>query len=163
MSATSFRPMTPEVSAPVDAPRHHLLGRNKDQDAEKEVGAAGEPDHRPRLRTAALISLAAAAVLLPTQALNVGPAALPPLLLVHGIHALIAGSALIASFIRLTPRQLDRTSLLFILGLAGNVLLYLYLLPYAVPTYPSLISNALTCLLIAGAVLFSWSTRRMLV
>src|SRR5262249_60392709 len=133
------------VPASGHAHRHHLLVSNKYQDAEKDVGAAGEPAHRPRLRPAALIALAAAAVLLPTQALNVGPAALPPLLLVHGIHALIAGTALIASFIRLTPRQLDRTSLLFILGLAGNLLVYLYLLPYAVPTYPSLVSNALTC------------------
>src|SRR5205814_3731995 len=32
--------------------------------------------------------------------------------------------------------------------------------PYAVPTYPSLMSSAFTALLIAGAVLFSWSTRR---
>ena len=153
----------PEVPASVGALRHHVPGRDEEHDEEKEVGTAIEPDHRPQLRTAALIALAATAVLLPTQALNVAPAALSPLLLVHGIHTLIAGAALIASFTRLTPRQLDRTSLLFILGLAGNLLLYLYLLPNAVPTYPSLISNALTCLLIAGAVLFSWSTRRMLV
>ena len=162
MSAPSLRLAVPEVPALLSALRHLARRANGDRAGEHTVGAA-EPDCRSRLCTAALIALVAAAIVLPIQAFSVAPQTLPPLLLVHGIHTLIATSVLIASFTRLTPRQVDRLSLLFVLGLAANLLLYLYLLPSAVPTYPSLISNALTCLLIAGAVLFSWSTRRMLV
>src|SRR3989449_3363924 len=65
-----------------------------------------------------------------------------------------------ASFTGLGARHGDGLGLLFALGLASNLLLYLYLLPYAVPTYPSLMSSAFTTLLIAGVVLFSWSARR---
>src|SRR5437867_8448741 len=95
MSASTLRMVAPEVPALLSGLRQHVLGRNGEQAGEKEVGTAAEPDFRPQLRTAALIALAAAAVLLPTQAFNVTSAALPPLLLIHGIHTLIAGSALI--------------------------------------------------------------------
>src|SRR5439155_831972 len=74
--------------------------------------------------------------------------------------AALAGFVLMASFTGLGARRGDGLGLLFVLGLASNLLLYLYLLPYAVPTYPSLMSSALATLLFAGAVLFSWSTRR---
>src|SRR5207247_673439 len=98
--------------------------------------------------------------LLPLQALAVRADQLPALFLIYGIHAAVAGFVLIASFTGLGVRRADGLGLLFVLGLAANLLLYLYLLPYAVPTYPALMSSAFITLLIAGAVLFSWSTRR---
>src|SRR6266481_2909474 len=81
-------------------------------------------------------------------------------LVTYVIHAALAGFVLMASFTGLGARHGDRLGLLFALGLASNLLLYLYLLPYAVPTYPSLMSSAFTTLLIAGVVLLSWSARR---
>src|SRR5882724_329304 len=117
-------------------------------------------DQRPQLRVAAAIALASALCLLPLQALTVGARQLPALLVIYVIHAAVAGFVLLASFTGLGARRGDGLGLLFVLGLASNLLLYLYLLPYAVPTYPSLMSSAFTTLLIAGPVLFSWSTRR---
>src|SRR5947199_22424 len=77
-----------------------------------------------------------------------------------GLHTAVAGFVLMASFTGLGARRGDGLGLLFVLGLGANLLLYLYLLPFAVPTYPSLTSSAFTTLLITGAVLFSWSMRR---
>src|SRR5947199_10107061 len=77
-----------------------------------------------------------------------------------GLHTAVAGFVLMASFTGLGARRGDGLGLLFVLGLGANLLLYLYLLPFAVPTYPSLMSSAFTTLLITGAVLFSWSMRR---
>src|SRR6266852_2897589 len=117
-------------------------------------------DQRPQLRMAASIALGSALCLLPLQVIAVAAARWPALFLIYGIHATVAGAVLIASFTTLGARRGDALSLLLVLGLTANLLLYLYLLPYAVPTYPSLMSSAFTTLLIAGAVLFSWSTRR---
>src|SRR4029077_18488006 len=105
-------------------------------------------DQRPQLRLAAAIALASALCLLPLQALAINAAQLPLLFLIYGIHAAVAGFVLVASFIGLGARRGDELGLLFVLGLAANLLLYLYLLPYAVPTYPSLMSSAFTTLLI---------------
>ncbi len=117
-------------------------------------------DQRPQLRVAAAIALASALCLLPLQAFTVDARQLPALLVIYVIHAALAGFVLMASFTALGARRGDGLGLLFVLGLASNLLLYLYLLPYAVPTSTSLMSSAFTTLLIAGAVLFSWSTRR---
>ncbi len=118
-------------------------------------------DQRPQLRTAALIALASGLGLLPVQMIAMGAGHVPRLLLIHGLHVAVASIVLVASFTRLGLRRADGLGLFFVLGVMANLLLYLYLLPYAVPTYPSLMSSAFTCLLIAGAVLFSWSARRM--
>ena len=117
-------------------------------------------DQRPQLRVAAAIALASAFCLLPLQALAVGAGQLPTLFLIYGLHTAVAGFVLMASFTGLGARRGDGLGLLFVLGLGANLLLYLYLLPFAVPTYPSLMSSAFTTLLITGAVLFSWSMRR---
>ena len=117
-------------------------------------------DQRPQLRVAAAIALASAFCLLPLQALTVGAGQLPTLFLIYGLHTAVAGFVLMASFTGLGARRGDGLGLLFVLGLGANLLLYLYLLPFAVPTYPSLMSSAFTTLLITGAVLFSWSMRR---
>src|SRR5438552_18930508 len=117
-------------------------------------------DQRPQLRVAAAIALASAFCLLPLQALAVGAGQLPTLFLIYGLHTAVAGFVLMASFTGLGARRGDGLGLLFVLGLGANLLLYLYLLPFAVPTYPSLMARAFTTLLITGAVLFSWSMRR---
>src|SRR5256712_5882149 len=117
-------------------------------------------DQRPQLRVAAAIALASALCLLPLQALTVDARQLPGLLVIYVTRAALAGVVLTASFTGLGGRHGDGLGLLLVLGLASNLLLYLCLLPYAVPAYPSLMSSALTPLLIAGAVLFSWSARR---
>jgi len=124
---------------------------------------AESSDLRPQLRLAAVIALVPVLFLLPFQALAVRTEAFPALFLVYAIHITLTSAVMGVSFMEIGARQAERLSLAFVLGLAANLLLYLLLLPYALPTYPSLISNALTCLLIAGAVLFSWSTGRMLV
>ena len=110
-------------------------------------------DQRPQLRVAAAIALASALCLLPLQAFTVDARQLPALLVIYVIHTAVAGFVLLASFTGLGARRGDGLGLLLVLGLASNLLLYLYLLPYAVPTYPSLMSSAFTTLLIAGAVL----------
>src|SRR5437762_1101737 len=117
-------------------------------------------DQRPQLRVAAVIALASGFCLLPLQALSIGTGQLPVLFLIYGIHTAVAGFLLIASFTGLGARRGDGLGLLFVLGLGANLLLYLYLLPFAVPTYPSFMSSAFTTLLITGAVLFSWSMPR---
>ncbi len=122
---------------------------------------SSELDQRVRLRTAAGIAVTSAAVLFPVQVLSVPREHVAALLLVYVIHTAVAGFVLGASVTRLGARNPDRLSIVFVAGVAANLLLYLYLLPYAVPTYPSLMSSAFTCLLIAAAVLFSWSARRM--
>ncbi len=95
-------------------------------------------DQRPQLRVAAAIALASALCLLPLQAFTVDARQLPALLVIYVIHAAVAGFVLLASFTGLGARRGDGLGLLLVLGLASNLLLYLYLLPYAVPTYPSL-------------------------
>ena len=117
-------------------------------------------DQRPQLRVAAAIALASALCLLPLQAYTVDARQRPALLVIYLIHTALSGFVLTASFSALGARRGDGLGLLFVMGMASNLLLYLYLLPYAVPTYPSLMSSAFTTLLIAGAVLFSWSAGR---
>jgi signal transduction histidine kinase len=120
-------------------------------------------DQRAQLRTGAAIGVTAALLVFPVQAFAIPRAQLPLLLLVYAIHLAIAIPVLVATFTRFGTRHADRLSVVFVAGLAANLLFYFYALPYAVPTYPSLMSSAFTCLLIAGAVLFSWSARRMAV
>ncbi|HJQ83052.1 MAG TPA: sensor histidine kinase [Candidatus Binatia bacterium] len=117
----------------------------------------------PQLRLASALALLSILIILPLQVLSVPPADRGALLLVHGLHTAVAAGVLAASFTRFGGRHADGLSVVFVFGMIGNLLLYLYLLPFAVPTYPSLMSNALTAILIAGAVLFSWSTARMAV
>jgi signal transduction histidine kinase len=130
--------------------------------ADETIPESSRLNPKAELRLAALIALVSVIFLWPIQAFYIAEHALPALMLVYALHTLVTGTVLLASFRVVSARQADRLTILFTLGLTANLLLYLYLLPFAVPTYPSLISNALTCLLIADAVLFSWSTRRML-
>src|SRR5438105_2156003 len=123
----------------------------------------GELDQRAQLRLGAAIALTSTLLLLPVQAFSTPRAQLPVLLVVYALHTVVSGGVLLATFARRDARFVDRLSIVFVGGISVNLLFYLDALPYAVPTYPSLMSSAFTCLLIAGAVLFSWSARRMAV
>src|SRR5438067_5400044 len=121
----------------------------------------GQVGQRAQLRLGAAIALTSTLLLLPVQAFSTPRAQLPVLLLVYALHIVVSGGVLLATFARRDPRYVDRLSIVFVGGISVNLLFYLYALPYAVPTYPSLMSSAFTCLLIAGAVLFAWSAARM--
>src|SRR5262249_59396233 len=99
-------------------------------------------DERAQLRTGALIALTAALLVFPVQAFAMPRAQLPVLLLVYAIHLAIATGILVATFTRFGARHADPLSVVFVTGLAANLLFYFYALPYAVPTYPSLMSSA---------------------
>jgi signal transduction histidine kinase len=118
-------------------------------------------DQRAQLRLGAAIALTSTLLLLPVQALSTPRAQLPVLFLVYALHVVVSGGVLLASTARREAQYVDRLSIVFVGGLSVNLLFYLYALPYAVPTYPSLMSSAFTCLMIAAAVLFSWSATRM--
>jgi len=117
-------------------------------------------DQRAPLRLAASIALAAAVFMLALQMRYAAPGTLPTLLLIYALHVAVTAGVLLATFALPGGRRIDALTVVFVLGLTLNLLLYLFLMPAAVPTYPALLSNAFTALLIAGAVLFSWSMRR---
>src|SRR5262249_23662320 len=81
---------------------------------------------------------------------------------IYALHVLVTAGVLLATFTAAGTRRVDALTVVFVLGLTLNLLVYLYLLPSAVPTYPALMSNRLTALLVAAAVLFSWRRRRTL-
>jgi signal transduction histidine kinase len=110
---------------------------------------------------AAAIALLAPLVVYPIQARYTPAAAAGPLLVVAALHVAITGLVLLVSLTRAGARHADRLSVVFVLGVAANLLLYVHLLPVSTPTYPSLAAYPLTCLLIAGAVLFAWSVGRI--
>lgn len=114
---------------------------------------------RPQLRLAALLPLAVL-LFVPLQAYYLEPPALFKVVPFYGFAAALAGALLVASYTPLGMRYAQQLSLLFVLGLTADLLAYLYLEPYATPTYPAIVANLLTCLLIGSAVLYSWRTRR---
>jgi len=123
--------------------------------------AAERPGPVNELRMATGLALLAAVVLYPIQAHYTPAPASRPLFVILGLHVAIAGLILLASLTRAGARQVDRLSLALVAGVAGNLLLYVYLMPYTVPTYPTLTAYAITFLLIMGAVLFAWSEWRV--
>jgi signal transduction histidine kinase len=126
------------------------------------MGDPPERQHPVReLRITAGLSLLAPILTYPIQAYYTPAAASQPLLLINGLHLAVSGLVLLASFARAGVRQIDRLTLVIIAGVSGNLLLYSYLMPYTVPTYPTLTAYAITFLLIMGAVLFAWSEWRV--
>jgi signal transduction histidine kinase len=125
----------------------------------------GSDLERPRpvteLRMAAGLAALTPLVTFPIQAYYTPAPASGALLLIFGLHFAISALVLLASFTRAGVRQVDRLTLAFVAGVTGNLLLYVYLMPYTVPTYPTLTAYAMTFLLIMGAVLFAWSEWRL--
>src|SRR5262245_45206911 len=111
-------------------------------------------DMRWRLRVAALLALAAAVVFVPIE-LAYGARWL---LLPWGLHVLLDVAALLGTRSALSARQVDRLVVWVIGGHVANGLLYFAL----APRRPGLVADGLTCLLVVGAVFFSWSERRVL-
>ena len=113
------------------------------------------------LRTVAGIALLTPLLTFPIQAYYTPAPASWALLLIGALHVAVTALVLAASFTRAGVRQIDRLTLALVGGLTGNLLLYVWLMPYTVPTYPTLTAYAMTFLLIMGAVLFGWSSRRV--
>jgi signal transduction histidine kinase len=113
------------------------------------------------LRMASALALLAAVVLYPVQAYYTPAPATGPLLLILGLHVAITGLVLTASLTRSGGRRAGWLSLVLVAGIAANLLLYVYLMPYTIPTYPTLTAYAITFLLIMGTVLFAWSEWRV--
>jgi signal transduction histidine kinase len=113
------------------------------------------------LRTVAAIALLTPFLTFPIQAYYTPAPASRALVLLGALHVAITALVLAASFTPAGVRQIDRLTLGLVGGLTGNLLLYVWLMPYTVPTYPTLTAYAMTFLLVTGAVLFGWSQRRV--
>ena len=111
---------------------------------------------RLRLRAAALIGLGAGLVFLPIEAYHRGAAGMRPLLVGWIVHTTLSLLALAASYLRLSPYQIDRLVVVLVLTHVVNAHLYLLLPPHD----PALVASGLTSLLIVGPVFFAWSLRR---
>src|SRR5262245_38842655 len=109
------------------------------------MGDQPERQHPVReLRITAGLSLLAPILTYPIQAYHTPATASQPLLLVNGLHVAISAVVLLTSFTRAGVRHIDRLTLVLIAGVSGNLLLYSYLMPYTVPTYPTLTAYAIT-------------------
>lgn len=126
------------------------------------MGTDGErPGPITELRRAAALALLAPMVTYPIQAYYTPAPAAGGLLLINCLHVAISGLVLLAALTPAGVRHVDRLTLALVAGVVGNLLLYSYLMPYTVPTYPTLAAYAITFLLIMGAVLFRWSEWRV--
>jgi signal transduction histidine kinase len=119
------------------------------------------PDEQAELalrpvRIAALIVFVSVVVFLPIDA-RYSPAGLTRVLIVYGAHTLVGAVVLLASLTRRGARHPDALAMVLVLGAVANTNLYVYLWP----RNPVLVANALVCLLMGCAVVFSWSTQRM--
>ena len=125
--------------------------------ADERHGADLPP--RPQLQVAALLALSTL-LFLPLQVYYLEPRALLKVVPFYGLAAALGGAVLVVTRTALGTRYARPLSLVFVLALASDVLVYVYLEPYVTPTYPAIVANLLTCLLIGSAVLFAWNTWR---
>ena len=114
---------------------------------------------RPQLRIAALLAVLTL-LFVPLQAYYLEPAALLKVAPFYVFAAALGGLLLVLTYTALGVRYAQQLSPLFALGLTAEMLLYLYLEPYATPTYPAIVANLMTCLLMGTTVLFAWPTWR---
>src|SRR5206468_1801592 len=125
--------------------------------ADERHGADLTP--RPQLRLAALLALSTL-LFVPLLVHYLEPRALLKVLPFYGLAVALGAAVLLATYTSLGTRYAERLSLLFVLGLTSDLLVYLYVKPYATPTYPAIVANLRTCLLMGSAALYSWRTRR---
>ena len=121
----------------------------------REAGRLGS-GLRMRLRIAALIALAAGLLFLPIEGYYRPSGDVPAVLVGWAIHTGLATFALVASYLPLAPRRIDRLVVWLVLGHVANALLYLQLPPHD----PALVASGLICLVIIGPVFFSWTPGR---
>src|SRR5437899_8029704 len=114
---------------------------------------------RPQLRIAALLAVLTL-LFVPLQAYYLEPAALLKVAAFYVFAAALGGLLLVLTYTALGMRYAQQLSLLFALGLTAEMLLYVYLEPYATPTYPAIVANLMTCLLMGTTVLYAWGVRR---
>ncbi len=114
---------------------------------------------RFRLRIASVLGLAAGLLYGAIEGYYRPSSALPALLLGWIIHTTLASAGLVASYLPLTRRQIDRLVLALTLGHIANAHLYLVLSPHN----PAIVASGLSFLLVLVAVFFSWSGRRVLI
>src|SRR5262245_32575423 len=114
---------------------------------------------RPQLRIAALLAISTL-LFVPLEAYYLDRDALLKVAPFYGFAAALGGVLLVLTYTALGARYAQRLSVLFAFGLTGEMLLYLYLEPYATPTYPAIVANLMTCLLMGTTVLFAWPTWR---
>jgi len=114
-----------------------------------------EQSPQPRLGAFGLISLLAVGLLLPLEAHYRTADALQPLLLVYGFQVALGACILIASH-HTTLAHADLIARALVMGHAVALLGYLSLSP----ENPGFVANSLTCLLVASAILFSWTGER---
>ena len=110
-----------------------------------------------RLRSATAIMLAVVPVFLALD-LRYQRASFPGLLLFYGLHVLIAGGALLATFTHGGRRRPDHVALVLIAGMATNINAYFH----RTPANPALAADVLTLLMMSSAFFFSWSLSRHL-
>jgi signal transduction histidine kinase len=111
-----------------------------------------------RLRIATVIALATGVLFLPLEARAAGRDVQAALLALYAIHTLLTSFILVASHTERGIRHADRLALVLVLGHALNLHLYVLLWP----AQAGLAGGILGCLLVGGALLFSWSTQRTL-
>src|SRR5207249_10486543 len=125
--------------------------------ADDRHGADFSP--RPQLRIAALLAVSTL-LFVPLQAYYLEPAALLKVAPFYVFAAALGGVLLVLTYTAFGVRYAQQLSLLFALGLTAEMLLYPYFEPYATPTYPAVVANLMTCLLMGTTVLFAWPTWR---
>jgi len=112
----------------------------------------------PGLRAFGLISLLAVGLLLPLDAHFRSSDALQALLLVYGLQIAIGACMLMACHRASAPFAPSLSRVL----VAGHAVALLGYLSVA-PEHPGFVTNALTCLLVAAAILFAWTGRQTLI
>ncbi len=136
------------------------LAIDREQADARAADAAGS--HRlpreARLRLATFFSLACGILFLPVEGSHLPRELLASLLILYGVHAALTSFVLIAGFTQRGVRHADALALFLVLGHAVNLHVYVWLWP----KYPGLPAAVLACLLMGGAVLFSWSPARVL-
>ncbi len=125
---------------------------------QRDAGHRGRALRR-RLRIAAVLGLAAGVLFGGLEGYYGPPSALHALLLGWVIHTVLATLALVASYLSLTPRQIDRLVLAITICHVANAHLYLLLSPHD----PAIVASGLTFLFVLVAVFFSWTGRRVLI
>jgi signal transduction histidine kinase len=112
-----------------------------------------------RVRTAALIALAAGAVFFPVEFIHFPAPDRFWLVVSAGFHTLIASAVLLASFTAPGRRHADGLGMVLIAGFGLNT----HLRVYTYTHHQSLNLAGLICLLVGSTVLFSWDTRRTVI
>jgi signal transduction histidine kinase len=111
-----------------------------------------------RLRIATVVALSTGILFLPLEARTARPEVHFALLALYALHTLLTSFILVASHTERGVRHADALAVVLVLGHAVDLHLFVRLWP----AQAGLAGAILGCLLVGGAVLFSWSTRRTL-